>query len=191
MALIPTFEQQGTVNWDNLVQQSVTFSVGLLSRLSNYGIDPYSLQVGQYIAQDFVLSSDGQRSVLKALESLTGYRGYASTLWFGFGIDSFARILSKTDQGCSLLALCAALSETFGEEFAVRTMHALVKLKKAPSHLTPSVAQALTIISHCATEGVKCEGAFFSLTRACIVRAANSSPKVSDRAAHRARRLQP
>ena len=150
MALIPTFEQQGTVNWDNLVQQSVTFSVGLLSRLSNYGIDPYSLQVGQYIAQDFVLSSDGQRSVLKALESLTGYRGYASTLWCGFGIDSFARILSKTDQGCSLLALCAALSETFGEEFAARTMHALVKLKKAPSHLTPSVAQWLMIVKACA-----------------------------------------
>ncbi|KAH8179398.1 hypothetical protein LIA77_00917 [Sarocladium implicatum] len=150
MALVPSFEQQGAVNWDSILKQSVTFSISLLGRLSSYGVDPYSLIIAQHVARDFILSSDGQRNVLKSLEGLPMYRGYGNALWFGFGIDSFARILGKTDQGCSLLALCATLCETFGEDYAADTMHALVKLKNAPSNLSPSIAQWLMIVKGCA-----------------------------------------
>lgn len=151
MALVSSgFEQQGTVSWDAVGSQTVSFSYNFLSRCAEAGVDVRSIAVGQLIAQDFPLSTTGQRNVEKAIESLPMHRGYGGAIWFGFGINTFARTLSKTNEGCSLLALCAALSESFHEEYAAEVMHNLVSLKDLAKKLTPSIKQWLMIVRACA-----------------------------------------
>jgi len=147
-----SFQLQGAVNWDNLAQKTVSFSVGVLSRLAASGVDPYSVVVGQAIAQRFPLSRIGRQNVQAALAALPSHGGYGNLLWFGFGIQSFARTLGATDQGCSLLALCAALAECYHDDFAADVMHNIVLQHNPPDQLTPSLNQWLMIIRAC--EGV-------------------------------------
>jgi hypothetical protein len=152
-----SFQLQGAVNWDNLTQKTVSFSVGVLSRLAAAGVDPYSLVVGQAIAQKFPLSRTGRQNVQAALTALPSHGGYGNFLWFGFGIQSFARTLGATNQGCSLLALCATLAECYHEDFSANVMHNIVLQYNPPKQLTPSLSQWLMIIR-------ACEG-FFSTTK--------------------------
>ena len=141
--------QQGAINWDNIVHRSLTFSVGVLNRCANAGVDPYSVVVGQAVAQSFPLARRGRENVHRAVTALRYQNGIAGALWFGFGVRAFVRTLVLTSEGTSLLALCASLAECFHEDLAAEVMFHVVKAYKAPGELTPSTTQWLMIIRAC------------------------------------------
>lgn len=144
------FKQQGSVDWVKLVENTATFSVGVLARLSAAGVDPYTVLVGQAVAQSFYLGPVGRKNVQQALAKLTSYNGFGNALWFGFGLKSFVRALGSTEEGCSCLSICAALSECYPEDLAAEVLHELTLAYKAPHNLTPSANEWLLLVRACA-----------------------------------------
>jgi hypothetical protein len=62
---------------------------------------------------------------------------------------AFVRTLVLTNEGTSLLALCASLAECFHEDLAAEVMFQILKAYQAPGELTPSMAQWSMIIRAC------------------------------------------
>lgn len=143
------FSTKGSLDWVGLTRSTVSFSIGVLSRCAAAGVDPYSVVVGQAIARNLPLGTLGRRNVQEALSELKSYAGLGDALWFGFSIKSFARTLGMTDQGCSLMAICSALSECYHEDLAAQVMHNIVLLYNPPGELTPSPNEWLMIVRAC------------------------------------------
>lgn len=144
-----SFTQQGTINWDSLAHRSVTFSVDVLNRCANAGVDPYSVVVGQAIARSFPLSRRGRENIAGSVETLGCQNGLQNVLWFGFGVRAFARTMALTSEGTNLLALCSTLAECFHDGLASEVMYSIVKAYGAPGKLTPSTTQWSAIVRAC------------------------------------------
>ncbi|EGY14948.1 uncharacterized protein VDAG_06438 [Verticillium dahliae VdLs.17] len=98
----------------------------VLSRFMAAGVQPFTIVVGQEVARHLRLAESGQRNVQDALDHLASYQSIGSVLWFGFGLRGLARTLGATAEGRSLLALCAALGESFHEDYAASVPHHLL-----------------------------------------------------------------
>jgi hypothetical protein len=144
------FQQQGSLDWVNLAKQTVSFSVDIMARISAANVDPYTVIVGQAISENFPLAPIGHRNLQQALARLESYGSVGDSLWFGFGVRSFARTLGVTDEGSALLALCAALSECFHEDLAAEVLHEMALFYKAPEQLTPSTLEWAALVKACA-----------------------------------------
>lgn len=144
-----SFSQQGTVDWVNLEQQTLSFSIGVLARLSSAGVDALTVSVGQAIFQNFRLGHAGRTNVQKALQSLRSYSSFGNIIWFGFGIRSLVRSLGNSNQGTTLLALCAAIGECFHPDLGAEVLHEITVSYQAPEHLVPSPLQWSALIKAC------------------------------------------
>lgn len=114
------------MDWVGLSSRSVHFTMDVLSRFMAAGVQPFTIVVGQEVARHLRLAESGQRNVQDALDHLASYQSIGSVLWFGFGLRGLARTLGATAEGRSLLALCAALGESFHEDYAASVPHHLV-----------------------------------------------------------------
>lgn len=142
------FQQQGEVDWVSLSRSSVTFSLGILSRLSAASIDPYTVTVGNLLGNIFELSQDGRRHIEHALSRLRCFQGVGNLLWFGFGIKHIVRAICVTEQGAILVALAAALAECFDEDESARVLHFMAK--RLPGlNFVPSLTQWRALIRSC------------------------------------------
>ncbi|KAJ9665947.1 hypothetical protein H2201_003858 [Coniosporium apollinis] len=106
--------------------------------------------VGQALAQKLHIAAVGHKNIQRAFNDLKYYSGLQQVLWFEFGIKNIVRQLGSSDQGRGCLALCAALSESFDEEFAADVLHALTLAQRAPDHLTPSINEWCMLVQACA-----------------------------------------
>ena len=143
------FSQQGSLDWVALTNTSVSFSVGVLNCCSAAGVDPYTVIVGQAIAKNLQLGPVSMENVQHALVDLKSYGGLGNVLWFGFGIKSLICALGTTDEGRSLLAICAALSECYHEDIAAEVMHNVVLLHNPPGALTLATSEWLSLMRAC------------------------------------------
>ncbi|CRK29681.1 hypothetical protein BN1723_000589 [Verticillium longisporum] len=134
-----SFAQQGSMDWVGLSSRSVHFTMDVLSRFMAAGVQPFTIVVGQEVARHLPLAESGQevarhlplaesgqRNVQDALDHLASYQSIGSVLWFGFGLRGLARTLGATAEGRSPLALCAALGESFHEDYAASVLHHLL-----------------------------------------------------------------
>lgn len=115
------FAQQGSVDWVALSNSSVQFSVAVLARLSKAGVDAYTLRFGQVICCNFALEPRAQELVTEAIRKVKKYPSYGDLMWFGFGIKDIVTDLADTEEGLTLVALCAALSTTYDSLFLPRS----------------------------------------------------------------------
>ena len=143
------FQQQGTVDWVELSGRSVNFSVAVLARLSKAGIDPFTLQVGRAICTNFSLDPIAQQRISEAIQALRNFRSYGDILWFGFGIKHVVTDLAETEQGLTLVALCAALSSTYHLLYGARVLRELCSLCKAPQAFSPAIRQWKILVELC------------------------------------------
>lgn len=143
------FAQQGSLDWVALSKSSVSFTIGVLGRLAAANVNPLTVAIGQAIGRNFRLSETGRRNVQDALGALRSYRSLGDGLWFGFGIKTLVRDLGTTNEGMSLLSLCAALVEAWDDEKAAEVMYHLTSLAKAPESLTPSQMEWLRFVRAC------------------------------------------
>ena len=143
------FQQQGAVDWVDLTKTSISFSFGILSRLSAASVDAYTITVGHLIGGAFQLSRGGRSNVEGALSKLKSFGSLGDVLWFGFGLRHLVRSLSVTEQGATLVALCAALAESFSDDAAAEILYEMVKLN-TDSTSTPSPRQWRALVKCCA-----------------------------------------
>ncbi|KAL8747504.1 MAG: hypothetical protein Q9190_000633 [Brigantiaea leucoxantha] len=142
-------QQQGTVDWGQLAGNLIHFTIDALSRYSAANIDIYTLQIGQLICSQFVLSIDGRRRVSEALSKLRHFGSFGNAIWFGFGLRHIVRTLQMTEQGFMCLALCASLLECYHEDVASEILNEMTKSLKAPPELTPSLSQWKALLHAC------------------------------------------
>ena len=143
------FAQQGSVDWVALSGSSVQFSVAVLARLSKAGIDAFTLLSGQAICCNFALEPRAQELVSEAIHKAKKYPSYGDLMWFGFGIKDIVTDLADTEEGLTLVALCATLSTTYNSTFAAQVIRELCVLCKAPQSLTPALRQWKTLVELC------------------------------------------
>jgi hypothetical protein len=132
-----------------LSNTSVQFSVAVLARLSKAGIDGLTLQIGRAICCNFALEPHAQERICEAISKLKKYGSYKNLIWFGFGIKDVVTDLADTEEGLTLVALCAALSTTYDSTFAARVIRELCVLCKAPQPFTPAFHQWKSLVDLC------------------------------------------
>ena len=151
--LVPTsarFQQQGSVDWVELSDRSVQFSVAVLARLSKAGIDPLTLQVGRAICTNFSLDPIAQNRISDAILALKKFGSYGNVIWFGFGVKLVITDLAETKEGLILVAICAALSTTYDALYGARVLRELCCLSKTPHLFTPAIRQWKILVELCA-----------------------------------------
>ncbi|KEF56496.1 uncharacterized protein A1O9_08077 [Exophiala aquamarina CBS 119918] len=150
--LVPSsnFSQQGTIDWVSLEAQVLSFSFGILGRLSSANVDGLTISVGQILCQRFCLGPTGRSNVQEALAKLRSYSGFGDSLWFGFGIRSLVRTMGNSQEGTALLALCGAMGECFPTNLGAEVLLEMTQLYDLPGHLTPSGLQWSALIKACA-----------------------------------------
>ncbi|ELR04931.1 hypothetical protein VC83_02819 [Pseudogymnoascus destructans] len=149
LQLSSNFSQQGSVDWVALSGGFLYISKEILQRLSGSSLDPYTVAVGHALGSQFRLSSKGRVNMQKALDNMNAYAGLQNVLWFGFGVKHPARAIGTTEQGTTLVALCAALAECFPHETAAEILNDMVLLD-SNLDMTPSVGEWLALIKSCA-----------------------------------------
>ena len=145
----PSFAQQGSVDWVALSNSSVQFSVAVLARLSRAGIDAFTLQFGRAICSNFSLEPHAQERIYDAIVKLKKYGSYQNIIWFGFGIKDVITDLADTEEGLTLVALCAALAATYDSMYAAMVIRELCVLCKAPQSFTPAIRQWKALVDLC------------------------------------------
>lgn len=152
----PSFAQQGSVDWVALSNSSVQFSVAVLARLSRAGIDAFTLQFGRAICYNFSLEPHAQERIYDAIVKLKKYGSYKDIIWFGFGIKDVVTDLADTEEGLTLVALCAALAATYDSMYAAMVIRELCVLCKAPQSFTPAIRQWKALVDLCSCNSCKC-----------------------------------
>lgn len=143
------FTTSGSLSLVDLATKPVQYSVDVLARISRAGVDSYTLVVGQALSQLFLLGKQGQSNVQNAIASLRCCSSVGDALYFGVGVEGFVRMLAKTTQGLTLVALAATLSECYPEDVVAQTLYEIVALIHSPDRLTPSVNEWLNVVKAC------------------------------------------
>ena len=145
----PSFAQQGSVDWVALSNSSVQFFVAVLARLSRAGIDAFTLQFGRAMCSKFSMEPQAQELIHDAIVKVKKYGSYNNIIWFGFGIKDVVTDLADTEEGLTLVALCAALAVTYDAMYAAMVIRELSILCKAPQAFTPAIRQWKALVDLC------------------------------------------
>ncbi|KAL2856735.1 hypothetical protein BJX68DRAFT_263276 [Aspergillus pseudodeflectus] len=143
------FTQQGTVDWTSLGRMQFSASIAVLSRLSSAGIESLTVAFGQAMCTRIPLGAHGEKFLMDSLNKLKAFSGFGDLIWFGVGVRHVLRDLVQTSEGASLVALCASLAETYPPHVAALVVYEMAKQLKAPSELSPSLAQWEEVVKTC------------------------------------------
>lgn len=135
------FVQQGAVDWVALGQTTFTASVAILGRLSSAGIEPLTVAIGQAICSRIPLGVHGENVLKQAMAKLQACSSFGDVVWFGVGVRHVLRTLVQTSQGCSLVALCAALNEGHNRSTSALIIYEIARLCGSPQDISPSFSQ--------------------------------------------------
>lgn len=147
----PSFAQQGTVDWVALSQSQWSASIAILGRLSSAGIEPLTVAVGQAICSRISLGIRGEKLLRDSMANLKACSSFGDVVWFGVGVRHILRVLVQTSQGASLVALCAALSESHNLSTSALILSEMTKRSGSPKELTPSFAQWEALVRVCSS----------------------------------------
>lgn len=136
-----SFTQQGTVDWVALGQTQVQATIAIVGRLSSAGIEPLTVRVGQARCSRIPLGAHGDKMLREAMASLKACSSFGDVIWFGVGVRHILRSLVETAQGASLVALCAALSESHSLLASALVLNEMCIRSGSPKELTPSILQ--------------------------------------------------
>ncbi|KAF2849668.1 hypothetical protein T440DRAFT_508506 [Plenodomus tracheiphilus IPT5] len=135
------FQQQGSLDWVALGNMQYSMSIAVLGHLSKAGIEPLTIAFRQAMCSSMPIGAHGEKVLADAMSKLTAKSFAADLLWFGIGVRHILRDLVLTSQGCSLIALCAALAEGHTIDVSALVMYEVAKESGGPRDLTPSLEQ--------------------------------------------------
>ncbi|KAL8749451.1 MAG: hypothetical protein Q9184_006808 [Pyrenodesmia sp. 2 TL-2023] len=154
----PRFMQQGQVDWVAFGNTVWSASAAVMQRFASASIQPMTFGAGLALASQFRMSEGGRERMNQAMQSLRGLPGLGSILWFGFGYQSFVRMMGESQLGLSTVALCSCLTEVHSEELAARVLTELWRLNGYPEEYEPAHSQFLALVKACS--GVMTSTAF-------------------------------
>jgi len=122
----------------------------MLQRFASAGVQPVTYGAGLALAGQFRLNTLGRRRMDEVLKSLHSQSGFNKLLFFGFGHQSFVKVMADTQLGVNCVALCSCLAEAHSVELAAWILAALWKELDFPDQYEPSHAQFVTLVKACA-----------------------------------------
>lgn len=137
------------MDWVALSNTTFSASLALLGRYSRGGVDPLTIAIGQMIATQFTPSDEGNRRLVRAVQSCKGIASMGGTLWFGFGIKHIIHDLASTNHGLAFLGLLNVISETFTSSRSAELLYSLASALGSPEELRPSHFQWLAVVKAC------------------------------------------
>jgi len=154
-ALVPpaeasSFPQAGRGDWVALSSTAVQFTAAVLVTLSKAGTNVIAPQIGKATCSNFALTASSQEKISKAIQDLKQPSSRGDLIWLGFDIKPVILDLAETEEGLTLVALCAVLSATYDSTFAARVFRQLCILCKAPESFTPTIQQWKILVEECA-----------------------------------------
>ncbi|KAI6765623.1 hypothetical protein HG530_006693 [Fusarium avenaceum] len=162
-------QQQGTVDWTAVANESVSFSVKELSHLSKAGVEGLTICAARAMFRDVKLSNNGELRLHRALRNICAFPSTDERLRFGVGIRHIIWDMRESAEGLTCLAICASLVESYTTAAAARIMRELFLLYNPPSELTPGLSQWQALVE--ASEGILAPTEFglvlHELTRLC------------------------
>lgn len=145
----PGFVQQGQVDWVGFGNTIYSASLATMQRLASAGIQPITHGAGLALASQFQLPELGRRRMHEALRKLKVFSGFEGVLYFGFGVQSFVRLLQESQLGINLIALCSCLADSHSEELVAWTLTELWRVLEFPTEFEPSLEQFLALVKAC------------------------------------------
>jgi len=143
--------QQGQVDWVAFGNTVWSAAAATLQRFASSGIHAVTYGAGLALASQFRISDLGRRRMDQVMQSLRGVPGLDKVLWFGFGHQSFVKIMGENQHGLKCLALCSCLAEVHSEEPAAWVLGALWDLYEFPETYEPSHSQFLILAKACSS----------------------------------------
>lgn len=144
------FVQQGQVDWILFGRTVYSASLAVMQRHASCGIQPVTYGAGLALASRFNPSPKGRERMDNALQNLEVFPGFDKVLYFGFGVQSFVRLLAQRQIGVNCIALCSCLVDTHNEELSARVLQELWDIQDFPNDYKPSYAQFLALVKACA-----------------------------------------
>lgn len=141
-----SFAQQGSLDWVALGNMQYSASIAVLGRLAKAGIDSLTVAFGQAMCTKLPIGSHGENILAGAMSTLAAKSCASDLLWFGTGVRHVLRELVQTSQGCSLVALCAALTEGHSIAVSALILYDIAKQVGGPQDLQPSLEQWQALI---------------------------------------------
>ncbi|CAI6339208.1 unnamed protein product [Periconia digitata] len=135
------FAQQGSLDWVALGRTQYSASIAVLGRLAKAGIDSLTVAFGQALCLRLPIGSHGEKVLAESMSKLTAKSIGADLIWFGIGVRHILREMVQTSQGCSLVALCAALTESHSTAVSALVLYEIAKQCGGPPELAPSLEQ--------------------------------------------------
>ena len=146
---VPSFAQQGQVDWVAFGNTVWSVSAAMLQRFAGSGIQPVTYGAGLALASRFRMSNGGRQRMDQTMQSLRGVPGLDKILWFGFGHQSFVKMMGDSQLGLNCVALCSCLTEVHSEETAARVLQGLWEINKFPENYEPSYTQLIALVKAC------------------------------------------
>ncbi|KAJ4303272.1 hypothetical protein N0V90_002165 [Kalmusia sp. IMI 367209] len=126
--------------WSNVTRYS--YFGAFRSDVSNVGPNAAMLtEKGELTDIGLPIGPNGEKVLAEAMSRLTAKSYAADLLWFGVGVRHIVRELVQTSQGCSLVALCAALTEAHSIPVSALVIYEIAKECGGPQELAPSLEQ--------------------------------------------------
>ncbi|KAF8454094.1 hypothetical protein BDZ91DRAFT_748288 [Kalaharituber pfeilii] len=136
-----SFPQGGQVDWVALASKPVTTTIGVLDRLAQAGIQPYTLELCRIARTAFKIPDENLIKIEKALLNSKIFGISSGALFFGTGISSIPRILAETRGGVSFAALLVVLRTSFSANYAARVVTELLRQICPKETILPSLSQ--------------------------------------------------
>ncbi|KAF4436571.1 hypothetical protein F53441_13209 [Fusarium austroafricanum] len=140
------FQQQGSVDWTAVANGTVSFTIDVLSRLSNAGVEAFTLCAARAIFSNIRLGANGELRLHQALEKLRSFPSVGKVLWFGFGVRHIIWSMRESAEGLACIAICASLTESYTKTVSAKIMRELFLLYSPPAELTPALRQWMCLI---------------------------------------------
>lgn len=130
-----SFSQQGSLDWVALGRTQYSASIAVLGRLAKAGIDTLTVAFGQAMCLKLPIGPHGEKVLAESMGTLTAKSFAGDLIWFGIGVRHILRELVQTSQGCSLVALCAALTEAHSIPVSALVLYEIAKECGGPQSL--------------------------------------------------------
>lgn len=146
----PNFAQQGQFDWVAVARTPVAFTLDVLARYGKAGVDALTVGIARAVCSQFDLKPAAQKRLEESVSKIKTVPSFGKIAWFGFGLKHIIDDLLETEQGAACVALSGCLTTCYDTEYASQVFRSICQIKGAPTSLTPSLRQWITLVHVCA-----------------------------------------
>ncbi|KAF3929511.1 hypothetical protein ABW19_dt0202429 [Dactylella cylindrospora] len=137
------FSQSGQLDWVGLADRVVTVPVNILSRYSQSGIQPYTLEFAQTLGQvSFRRIRHDRLNEIEAKLNQAKVVGFSSKLlYIGTGISAIPRQLATRKGGLAFAIIASALRTCYSLQYSSRVLDEIVRFAVPEDTTVPTSGQ--------------------------------------------------